>query len=781
MMAVARDRRYTQDHPCPICNGHERLPRGTGRRCHGYLSDDDRWAHCSRQEQAGPLLISPESGTYAHRLVGDCRCGVRHDPLPAGEEPRPARPSGRHTPDRTHDYRDEDGLLVCQVLRRGQGPHKKITARRPDAAGAWVWNLDGVDRILYRLPELLGADPAATVFVVEGEACADILSERGAVATTNLGGAGKWREQYNLPLRSRHVVVLADNDDPGRRHAEQVAESLLDHAASVRLLLLPGLPEHGDVADWLAAGGTVEDLAVLAASAPPYAPAQPDPHTGGGTGGLPALDAQDGNLARASKLALAAIVAANDPPTLYRRDGQIVRVGADDLGYPTIVPLTVDALKHVLARCAAYYREGKTGREAAHPPMGVVRDVLVDPAPPLPTLARIIEAPQIDREGNLLQAAGYHPASRTLYVPEPGLVVPTVSAAPTGDEIARARDLIEETIGEFPFVGPADYAHAACLLLTPFVRPLIPGPTPLYFITKPSPGSGGTLLAEALTYPALGHQIAASTVPDSEDEWRKTLTARLLEGDRAILFDNVPIRTASHVFAAALTAPYWRDRRLGVSAMVRLPIECAWIVTGNNTRLSEELTRRAIRIRLEPPTARPWLRTGFTHPPLLGWVSRHRGELIWAALTLARAWIAAGRQVAPAAIQLGSYEAWSTVLGGILHTAGIGGFLENREELYANSDDESAVDEAFIAAWWARHGGATVGAADLWQLANDPEVGLDLGTGPERGQRTRLGDYLSRLDRRVVEVDGITARIERAGVRHHAQQWHLVAIGHQPG
>lgn len=88
------------------------------------------------------------------------------------------------------------------------------------------------------------------------------------MATTNAGGAGKWRDEYGEYLRGRSVVVLPDNDEPGREHAAKVARSLQGVAAGVRVLELPNLPPKGDVSDWLDAGGLVDELLVLPASTP---------------------------------------------------------------------------------------------------------------------------------------------------------------------------------------------------------------------------------------------------------------------------------------------------------------------------------------------------------------------------------------------------------------------------------------------------------------------------------------------------------------------------------
>ncbi len=256
--------RFTQHSPCPICGGHDRLPRGQGERCHGFLSDDGVWAHCSREEHAGGLHYHSNSNTYAHYLAGDCHCGKQHGPcLPL--------PYNGHSSQivAVYDYQDADGTLLYQSVRKFP---KAFYQQRPDSNGGLSYKLGDVKRVPYRLPHVLAADPSATIYIVEGEKDADQLVALGLIATTNVSGAGKWRSEYNHYFRGRHVVILPDNDGPGRQHSEHVAQELVDTAASVRLVNLPGLPLKGDVSDWLANGGTAQELEQIVASAPLYQP-----------------------------------------------------------------------------------------------------------------------------------------------------------------------------------------------------------------------------------------------------------------------------------------------------------------------------------------------------------------------------------------------------------------------------------------------------------------------------------------------------------------------------
>lgn len=139
----------------------------------------------------------------------------------------------------TYSYRDATGAERYQITRRDP---KDFRPRRPGSNGQWIWNLQGVERIPYRLPELLAAPMDTTVFIVEGEKDADALAALGMVATTNPGGCGStklWNTPaFRDPFVGRDVVILPDADAPGEKHAQSVAKALAGVARSVKVVRL---------------------------------------------------------------------------------------------------------------------------------------------------------------------------------------------------------------------------------------------------------------------------------------------------------------------------------------------------------------------------------------------------------------------------------------------------------------------------------------------------------------------------------------------------------------
>lgn len=157
-----------------------------------------------------------------------------------------------------YPYVDEHGELLLTVKRMEPGYDGDRKTFRQFAADGTP-KVTGVRRVLYRLPEVLAAAQAGgIVFVVEGEKDADNLTATGATATCNIGGAGKWRDDYVQALHgASEVVIIADRDEPGRKHAVAVAASVERAGIAVRILE----PAKGkDVSDHLAAGLAYEDL-----------------------------------------------------------------------------------------------------------------------------------------------------------------------------------------------------------------------------------------------------------------------------------------------------------------------------------------------------------------------------------------------------------------------------------------------------------------------------------------------------------------------------------------
>jgi 5S rRNA maturation endonuclease (ribonuclease M5) len=155
-----------------------------------------------------------------------------------------------------YQYVDERGVVLFEV---GRFDPKAFLQRRPGRRD-WKGGIEGVRRVLYRLPKVLEAIAAGErVYLVEGEKDVHAIERAGAVATCNPMGAGKgkWRAEYAETLRGAHVVVVADKDKEGRDHARRITASLGTRAATVEVVeAAAGKDAH----DHLAAGRALGEL-----------------------------------------------------------------------------------------------------------------------------------------------------------------------------------------------------------------------------------------------------------------------------------------------------------------------------------------------------------------------------------------------------------------------------------------------------------------------------------------------------------------------------------------
>lgn len=156
-----------------------------------------------------------------------------------------------------YNYNDESGDLLFQVVRFNP---KSFAQRHKNSNGEWKWDMEGIRRVLYHLPEILIED--GTIYLVEGEKDADKLWEWGQVGTTSPGGANAWRPEYANFLTGKRVVVIPDKDTAGFAYARSAIRSLQGKAKEVKCIILPG-DEVKDFSDWIELGNDVEELALL--------------------------------------------------------------------------------------------------------------------------------------------------------------------------------------------------------------------------------------------------------------------------------------------------------------------------------------------------------------------------------------------------------------------------------------------------------------------------------------------------------------------------------------
>jgi putative DNA primase/helicase len=242
------------------------LAEALAQRCQHARATGDGWeACCPAHEDTTPSLTITST---PDRVLIHCHAGCEPEAILHALGVTFAdlfvhargHPNGHKPVVHVYDYVDATRTLVHQTVRYAP---KAFRQRRPDPAhpGMYLWNLTGIEPVLYRLPDVLMAvQRGEVVYLVEGEKDADTLQALGLVATCNPMGAGKWRPSYSEALRGAAVVILPDNDEPGKQRARHVAHALERMAVRLKIVPLPDLPEKGDVSDWLTAGKTRADV-----------------------------------------------------------------------------------------------------------------------------------------------------------------------------------------------------------------------------------------------------------------------------------------------------------------------------------------------------------------------------------------------------------------------------------------------------------------------------------------------------------------------------------------
>jgi hypothetical protein len=213
----------------------------------------EHWASCPVHDDPNPSVSWRDDGA---KVLLTCRAGCQTPAVLAAWDLTMAdlfhRPAKSREPEAIYHYVDEQGAPLFEVARFAS---KRFAQRTPDGN----WKLGDTRRVLYHLPRVIEAvRTGQLVYVVEGEKDVHAIEAAGKVATCNPGGAGNWAGKYCAnyvePLRGAMVVVVADRDKAGYKHAREVAASL--EAVEARISIVEAV-EGKDASDHLAAGHSV--------------------------------------------------------------------------------------------------------------------------------------------------------------------------------------------------------------------------------------------------------------------------------------------------------------------------------------------------------------------------------------------------------------------------------------------------------------------------------------------------------------------------------------------
>lgn len=373
---------------------------------------------------------------------------------------------------------------------------------------------------------------------------------------------------------------------------------------------------------------------------------------------------------------------ADNDGELYVRGGVLVRVRRDIKiddgvtrpdGAPSINSVSAPNLRLRIGRCATFTKSVKQGDTFAEVPTTVAQQMvyMVHQAgewPGIRPLYGVSDAPVLRPDGSVFTEPGYD--ARTGVLHTPSLTLPPIPDTLTQDDAMRAVETLLDVVSDFTFETDEHRSAWLAGLLTPLARFAFQGPSPLFMVDANVRGAGKGLLCQTIARIVLGRDMSVSTYTNDVDELRKKITSIAISGERVILLDNVEGVLGNDVLDRALTATRWRDRVLGQSNEVDLPLNTSWFATGNNISVGADTLRRVIHIRLDVREEHPEHRTGFKHEHLLEWIAEHRAELLQAALIILAGYLREGRpdqELTP----FGSFEGWSSVVRSAVVWAGL--------------------------------------------------------------------------------------------------------------
>jgi putative DNA primase/helicase len=499
----------------------------------------------------------------------------------------------------------------------------------------------------------------------------------------------------------------------------------------------------------------------------------------------PLIRIREGELHANATEAEAALLIANAP--IYRRGEQLFIPVVDQLPAAKGRTTNVARLKQVdremmrdyLSRSADWVKwDGRSQKDVPKdPPLPVCATILSrDGEWKLPALAGVITTPTLRPNGSILSAAGYDYETRLLLQNPP--ILPAIPEAPSERDAKKCLQLLLELISGFPFVDEASRAVALSMLITPIVRGSMPV-SPMHVATAPVAGSGKSYLVDLASALATGERAPVLAAGRTEEETEKRLSSALLAAHPIVSIDNVNGELGGDMLCQMIERPLVSVRPLGSSKLVKIESHATVFATGNNIRLVEDMTRRAITCSLDPNMERPELRQFRSDP--LDAVLADRGRYVAAALTIARAYIVAG---CPRALPaLASFEDWSRTVRSALVWLGQVDPVITMEVARTNDPSRSTL-EAILVTWCHAFGAEGLLLSEvkarLENSFNDNLVDLrqalsDLSHGPSHGlvETLAIGKFLSKYQDRIVNGMKIVAQVDR-----HAKQkrWSVVRV-----
>jgi len=458
----------------------------------------------------------------------------------------------------------------------------------------------------------------------------------------------------------------------------------------------------------------------------------------------------------------------------YQRGGLIVTVVTDpgshetrvqEIGQPALLRALAGAAmwERFDARCQDWVRIDPPARHAG---------VLFDSSsyPHLPVLNGLTRQPYLRPDGSLMTTAGYDQATGMFGVFDAHKF--SLHDAPTHQQAEAALSLLNNLLFEFSFECATDLAATLAAILTAVVRSSL-AHAPMFHMRAPMVGAGKSYLCELITAFATPQRGTPTAFPSDDEECRKLLLAELLRAPAVIEFDNLTRDLLAYKsLCTVLTSEFINGRILGVSKTATVNTRSLFLSSGNNVGPVQDMTRRCLTISLNPSCETPAARS-FKRPDLVREVLSERGRYVSAALTIVKAWLAAGRPKTSCRA-LAGYSEWSDLCRQPLLWLGCPDPAESVFKAIQEDPDRETLAR-LLKAWQSVFGRVPAMVRDIVKQATAfPKKHQELGDvlceiAEERGQinRRKLGWWIRRNAGRI--VDG--RRFVRASGHRSAEAW----------
>ena len=460
-----------------------------------------------------------------------------------------------------------------------------------------------------------------------------------------------------------------------------------------------------------------------------------------------------------------------DSPSIYVRDNALCYIADGE-----VQPLRKERLRNAIVQMCNIVKpvHDKTTEDYIDVPaplpatvVGMLSELLPEQVAMFRVVDQIATYPfcsESDGYYRLVTQEGYDEASRTVLSR-----CPEIDMDRFGSAQSAVRYLLW-LLQDFPFVSASERENFISAMITVVVRPAIRGVSPMILIEGNQPDVGKSLLAKLLV--SLSGICPAELTP-WPDEGVKEATKKILpvlrRSQAVHAWDNVRGKLESTQLEGTLTSMVISLRTLGVSSDETYPNKTLWVLTANNMDANRDMARRSMRVRLVRVAAP----AAHEIDDFEQYIYRERGTILAAILKIVEDWIDKGAKEAFGLPRIGSFESWSTVVGAIMHNAGLNSWLTNYKEAQmamSQGDDW----QQFVDAWYTEFKTAQVSATQLWMICQKTMLLSNvLGDGSDRSQQTRLGDALRRQHQAV--FDGL--QVLRVPQRANSSGYRLVRVG----